>query len=118
MSIRKSCFLQEEHGRMEREATMSRRVDELERQLESARCKSQDQAAEATGERVVELLVVGQATAAERGLNVVKVHLAETEVVLKKSLEALETERRARSETDQEVLTLRGQVLGVEESNA
>ena len=31
MSIRKSCFLQEEHGRMEREATMSWWVNELER---------------------------------------------------------------------------------------
>ena len=30
-SIRKSRFLQEEHGQMEREATMSQWVDELER---------------------------------------------------------------------------------------
>ena len=47
-----------------------------------------------------------QMTAAERGLDAGKVHLAETEVVLQKSLEALETERRAQSEADQEVLTL------------
>ena len=38
--------------------------------------------------------------------------------MLQKSLEALEMERRARSEADQEVLMLRGQVLGAEESNA
>ena len=33
-------------------------------------------------------------------------------------MDALELERKARSEVDQEVLALRGQVLGVEESNA
>jgi len=33
-------------------------------------------------------------------------------------LEALDTEQKARSKADQEVLTLRGQVLGVEDSNA
>jgi len=37
---------------------------------------------------------------------------------LQKSLEALEIERKARSVADREVLELRGQVLGVEESNA
>ena len=57
---------------MEREATMSWRVDELERQLESARHESQDRAAK----------VMEWATAAERGLEAVKVHLAETEVAL------------------------------------
>ena len=44
--------------------------------------------------------------------------LAEIEAVLHKSLEALESERKARSEVDQEVLALRGLVLGTEESNA
>ena len=34
------------------------------------------------GARAVELLVVERATAAERGLDAVKVHLVETEVVL------------------------------------
>ena len=43
---------------MEREATMSRWVDELKRQLESARHESQDRVAEAMGARAVELLVV------------------------------------------------------------
>ena len=38
--------------------------------------------------------------------------------MLQESPEALELERKARSEVDQEVLTLRGQVLGTEESNA
>ena len=33
-------------------------------------------------------------------------------------METLETERKARSEVDREVLVLRGQVLGAEESNA
>jgi len=48
----------------------------------------------------------------------VKVHLAETEAVLQKSLEALEVERKARSDAEQEVVSLQGQVLGAEESNA
>ena len=42
----------------------------------------------------------------------------ETEAALQKSLEALETEWRAWSEANQEVLTLRGHMLGAEESNA
>ena len=67
---------------MEREATMLRWVNKLEHQLESARHKSQDQAAEATGAWAVELLMAERATAALRGLDVVKVHLAETEAVL------------------------------------
>ena len=55
---------------------------------------------------MAELLVVEQVTAAERGLNAAKVHLAETKAVLQKSLEALET--MARSKADREVLVLRG----------
>ena len=108
MSIRKSQFLQEEHGRMEQEATMSWWVDELECQLESAHSESQDQAARATRAWAAELLMVERATTTERGLDAVKVHLAETEVALQKSLEALEMERRARSEVDLEVLALWG----------
>ena len=103
---------------MGREAVMSWWVDELQRQLESAHRESQDRAAKATGAWAVELLVVEWATVAEWGLNAVKVHLAETEVVLRKSLEALEMERKARSEAEQEVVTLWGPVLGAEESNA
>ena len=57
-------------------------------------------------------------TTAKRGLNAAKVHLAKTEAALQKSFEALETERKAWLEADREVLALRGQVLGVEESNA
>ena len=67
---------------MEQEATMSRRVDELEHQLESTHCESQDRAAEATGVWAVELLEAKRATVAERGLNSAKVHLVETEVSL------------------------------------
>ena len=51
--------------------------------------------------------------------------LADTEAVLQRSLEtldreqkALESEQKARSEADQEVLTLRGRVMGTEEVNA
>ena len=67
---------------MEQEAVMSWRVDELERQLESAHRESQDRATEATGARAAELLTVVRATAAERGLDTAKVHLAETEAAL------------------------------------
>ena len=48
-SLRKSCFLWEEHDRMEREAAMLWLVDELKRQLESARHESEDWVAEALG---------------------------------------------------------------------
>ena len=51
--------------------------------------------------------------------------LADTEAVLQRSLEtlemeqnALESERKARSEADQEVLALWGRVMGTEEANA
>ena len=47
-----------------------------------------------------------------------KSHLAKTEAVLQKSLEAVEVERKARSDDEQEVVVLQGQMLGVEESNA
>ena len=70
------------------------------------------------GAQAVELLMAKRATAVEQGLNAAKVHLAKTEAALQKSLETLETERKARSEADREVLVLRGQVLRVEESNA
>ena len=56
---------------------MSRWVTELEHQLESAHCESQDWAAKA-----IELLVVERATVAERGLDAAKVHQAKTEVAL------------------------------------
>ena len=65
MSIRKSRFLQEEHGRMEQQAVVLRWVDELRHKLESTRCESQDWVAEATRARVAELCVVERATAAE-----------------------------------------------------
>ena len=86
--------------------------------------------------RVVDLLMVEQATAAEWGNEAAKVRQAETEAALQKSLvetevalqstldtleterKALELERKARSEVDQEVLALWGQMLGTEESNA
>ena len=67
---------------MEREAAVSRRVAELVCQLESARRESQDRAAEATEARAAELLAVEQATAAEQGLDAVKVHQEETQAVL------------------------------------
>ena len=74
MSSHKSCFLREEHAW---EAMMSWWVAEFERQLESTRRESQDWEAEAA-----ELLTVEWATAAKRGLDAAKVHLAETEAAL------------------------------------
>jgi len=82
MLIHKSRFLQEEHGRMEQEATTSWQVNELKNQLDSTRCESQDRATEATEAWAVELRAVEQATAIERELDVAKVHLAKTEVAL------------------------------------
>ena len=66
----------------------------------------------------MELLAAERATAAERELDAAKVHLVGTEAALQKSLEALETERKAQSEAEPEVVTLQGKVLGAEESNA
>ena len=63
------------------------------------------------GAQVVELCAVERAT-------MMKVHLAEIEAVLQKSLEALEKERTACSGAEQEVIMLRGQMLEEEESNA
>ena len=92
----------------------------------------------AEGQRAVE-----RATAAEQGLEAAKVHQAETEAGLRTSLasteaalrealaaleperaalesaqKALEVEQRARSEADREVLTLRDQVMGMEDASA
>ena len=106
MSIRKSRFLQEEHGQMGQETTMLRWVDELQHQLESAHHESQGRAAEVTGAQAAELLTAERATAAEQGLDAAKVHLVETMATLQKFLEALETKQKARSEADREVLTL------------
>ena len=50
--------------------------------------------------------MVERATAAEQELNMMKVHLAETKAVLQKSLEALEAERKARSDAEQKVVAL------------
>ena len=79
MSSRKSCFLREEHAW---EAMMSWWVAEFERQLESTRRESQDRAAEATEVRAAELLAVERSTAAEQGLEAVKVHQVETKAAL------------------------------------
>ena len=46
-----------------------------------------------------------------------KAHLVETEAALRKSLEALEAERKAQSDAEREVIALQGQMLGAEESN-
>ena len=108
MSIRKSHFLREEHGQMEREAMTLWWVDKIRHQLESTCHESQDRAAEAMGARAAELLAVEQATAAERELDAAKVHLAETEAALQKSLEALEMEQKARLDAKQEVVALGG----------
>ena len=62
---------------------------------------------------MAELCAVEWATAAKRELDTAKVHLVETEAVLEKSLEALEIEQKAQSDAEQEVVALRGQMLGV-----
>jgi hypothetical protein len=85
---------------MEQEAMASWWVDELRHQLESAPRESSDRAAEAMGAWTMELRAVEWVTAAERELDAAKVHLAETEAVLQKSLEALEVERKARSDAE------------------
>jgi len=72
MSSRKSHFLWMEHAQ----------VAELERELESARCVSQDRAVEVTGAQVAELLTMERATAIEWGLEAAKVHQVETEAAL------------------------------------
>ena len=61
-----------------------------------------------TGAREAKLHVVERATAAEQELDAAKVHLAETEAVLQKSLEALDMKQKAQSEAEQEVVMLRG----------
>ena len=123
---------------------------ELEHQLESTHRESQDRVVEATAAWAERLRVVERATTAERGLEAVKARqvetevglqksLADTEAVLQKSLETLESERSAlvseqnalesarkaleseqktQSEADQEVLVLRGRVMGMEEASA
>ena len=71
--------------------------------------------------RATEVLAVERATSVEWGLDVAKAH----EVALQGALEtlemeqnALESERKAQSEADQEVLALWGRVMGTEEANA
>ena len=61
---------------------MSWWVNELERQLESTHRESQDRAAEATKAWAVKLLMAERAMATKQGLDVAKVHQAQTEVVL------------------------------------
>ena len=95
MSIHKSRFLWEEHGRMEQEVVALRQVDELRHKLESARREFQDWVSKAMGAWVVELRAVERATTAKQKVDAAKAHLAETEAVLSKSLEALEAERKA-----------------------
>ena len=65
----------------------------------------------------MKLRAVERVTAAKQKLDMMKVHLVETEAVLQKSLEALEAEQKARSDAEQEVVALRGRMLGAEESN-
>ena len=118
MSIRKSWFLWEEHGRMEQEVVALRQVDELRHKLESARREFQDWVSKAMGAWVVELRAVERATTAKQKLDVAKAHWVEIEVALRKSLEALEAEQKARSDAKREVVVLWMQMLRAEESNA
>ena len=83
----------------------------------SPRHESQDWAVEATGARATEMCAVERVIAAEQKLDVAKAHLVETEAALRKSLEALEAERKARSDAEREVVALWRQMLGAEEWN-
>ena len=107
----------------------------LERRVESACRECQVQVAEAAAARAEGQRAAERATAAEQGLEAAKVRqeeieaglwtsLANTEAALQEALvalerahKALETEQRARSEADQEVLALRGQVMGMEDAS-
>ena len=116
---------------------------ELEHQVESACRESRVQAAEAALARTEGQRAAERATAVEQGLEAAKVRQEETEAGLWVSLantkaalqealvaleperaalesaqKALEAEQRARSEADQEVLTLQGQVMGTEDASA
>ena len=70
MSIRKSQFLWEEHGRMEQEVVALQWVNKLRRKLESARRESQDRSVEATGAREAEQRAVKRVTTAVQKLHV------------------------------------------------
>ncbi|XP_034585140.2 uncharacterized protein [Setaria viridis] len=128
MSVRKSQFLREEHGRLEREAAALQRFDELSRELEAARRESQDRAVLVAGVDEAER----RATVAEKRLAAVHARLAETEAAAGERQEALEAERMARAHveqqassleqralsSEQEVVALRGQLLEAAESVA
>ena len=88
MSSRKSYFLQTQHAQ----------TVELERWVESACHESQVRTAEVAAARTEGQCAVERATATEQKLDVAKAHMVETEAVLRKSLEALELERKARSD--------------------
>ncbi|XP_066323773.1 uncharacterized protein [Miscanthus floridulus] len=115
----------------------------LEHRVESAYRESQARVAEASVVQAEEQRAAERMTATERGLEATKVRQAKTkaglqtslaniEAVLQEALAALEPERaalestqkaleakqRARSEVDWEVLTLRDQVMGMEDASA
>ena len=60
---------------------------------------------------------VKQVTTTEHKLDATKAHLVESNATLRKSLEALEAERKAWSDAEQAVVVLRGQMLRAEKSN-
>jgi len=64
------------------------------------------------------MCAVERAAAVDQKLDAAKAQLVETEMTLGKSREALEAERKARLDAEQEVVALRRQMLGAEESNA
>ena len=66
---------------------------------------------------MAELCAVERATATEHKLDEAKAHLVETEAALRKSLEALKVEQKPCSDAERNVVVLRGQMLGAEESN-
>ena len=133
MSSYKSYFLRTEHAQ----------TAEPEHRVESACRKSQVRTAKAAAARAKGQRAAKRVTAVEQGLEAMKARhedieaglstsLANTEAALQEALAALEPERaaleraqkaleaeqRARSKVDQEVLALRGQVMGMEDASA
>ncbi|XP_066361120.1 COP1-interactive protein 1-like [Miscanthus floridulus] len=68
--IHKSRFLREEHGQMEQEVAMLRRVNELECQLESTYRESQDRIAEVLGVEESNTRLLEKVTQQEEGLSI------------------------------------------------
>ncbi|XP_066379484.1 uncharacterized protein [Miscanthus floridulus] len=108
------------------EAGLSSRQEETDLEWPCPEDPTKDRAAKVSEVRAAEQLTAKRATAVEQGLEAAmhQKSLADTKATLQGALEtsevewsALASEQKARSEVNQEVLTLRGQVMGTEEAN-